>query len=346
MTTQMDVALGLKEETTYGTYVAPDKFPEFLTEDFAWEPTFSEGNANRYGRRAMMANRRVLVKEQVTGSFEMEAVTKGLGILFKAALGTAVSNVISGSAHQQLITPTITDPLPSFTIQKGIPLVGGGAAQPMSFVGCVCTGFELSAKNGAIPTLKFNWVGKGVDTGQVFATPSYPSALELFSFTGGSIRAAGGGFAGAVTPPTTTALASGGTALADVTEIDLTFTNGADEGGFFVGGGGKRGRKQAVGVRGLTGTLVAEYDSNTLRDAFLNQTDLALVLKFEHSTVITGAIKPTLEITIPVIRLDGELPKAGTPGEVITQSIGFTMLDGGVAAHPVYVAIVTAETAI
>jgi len=341
MTTQLDVALGLKEETTYGTYVVPDKFPEFISEEFAWEPTFSEGTANRYGRRTIMGSRRVLVKEQVTGTFEMEAATKGLGILFKAALGTGVSTVASGSAYQQLLTPTISDPLPSYTIQKGIPLVGGGAAQPISFLGCVCTGFELAAKNGAVPTLKFNWVGKGVDTASAFATPSYPAGLELFSFVGGSIK-----IGGSVTPPTTTALSSGGTAAGNVTEVELTYEGVTDEGGFFLGGSGKRGRRQTAGVRSLTGTITAEYDSNTLRDAFLNQTDLALVLKFEHNSIITGAIKPTLEITIPVIRLDGELPKAGEAGEVITQSIGFTMVDGGVATHPVYVAIITAETAI
>ena len=69
------------------------------------------------------------------------------------------------------------------------------------------------------------------------------------------------------------------------------------------------------------------------------------MLKFAHATAITGAFYPTLEITIPVVRLDGELPKANG-GEVVSQSMGFTALDGGVAAHPIYVAIVTAETAI
>jgi hypothetical protein len=340
MTTQQDAAVGFKKETTYGTYVAPDKFVEFLSEEFAWEPTFHEGPAMRYGKRMLAGNRRVKTKEQVTGALEVEATTKGLGALFEAALGTATSTVASGAAYQQLFTPTITDPLPSYTFQKGIPLVGGGAAQPQSFTGCVCSGFELTAANGAVPTLKFNWVGKTVDTAQTFVTPSYPAAYELLTFVGGSIR-----IGGSVTPPTTTALASGGTAAANVTDIDMTFENGLDEGGFFLGGSGQRGRKPVVGLRALTGTITAEYDSNTLRDAFLAQTDLALVLKFAHPTVITGAYYPTLEITIPVVRLDGELPKANA-GEVITQEIGFTAVDGQSAAHPVYVAIVTAETAI
>ena len=340
MTTQQDAAVGFKKETTFGTYIAPDKFVEFVSEDFAWVPEFSEGAALRYGKRMLAANRRVKVKESTTGSVEVEATTKGLGALFEAALGTGTSTVASGAAFQQLFTPTTTDPLPAYTFQKGIPLVGGGAAQPTSFTGCVCSGFELTAANGAIPTLKFNFVGKGIDTASAFVTPSYPASYELLSFVGGSIR-----IGGSVTPPTATALASGGTAAANVTDVDLTFENGLDEGGFFLGGSGQRGRRPVVGLRSLTGTITAEYDSNTLRDAYLNQTDLAIVLKFAHPTAITGAYYPTLEITIPVVRLDGEVPKANA-GEVITQEIGFTAVDGQSAAHPVYVAIVTAETTI
>lgn len=340
MTTQLDASVGFKKDTTYATYTAPDKFVEILSEEFAYEPEFSEGNALRYGRRMQNSNRRVKVKESVTGSLEVEATTKGLGALFEAALGTGTSTLVAGTAYQQLFTPATTDPLPSYTVQVGVPLVGGGANQPMSFLGCVCSGFELSASNGGVPTLTFNWVGKSVDTAQSFATPSYPTGTELFSFIGGSIRVGG-----SVTPPTTTALSSGGTAAANVTEVEMTFENGLDEGGFFLGGNGQRGRRPVVGSRKLTGTITAEYDSNTLRDAFLNQTDLALVLKFATTTLISGSSYPTLEITIPVIRLDGELPKPNS-GEPITQSIEFTALDGGVATHPIYVAIVTSETAI
>jgi len=340
MTTQQDAAIGFKEETTYGTYVAPDKFAEFISEEFDVVPEFSEGAALRYGKRMLGSSRRVKVKDIVTGSIEVEAATKGLGALFKGALGTGTSTIASGAAYQQLFTPTTTDPLPSYTFQKGIPLVGGGAAQPMSFTGCVCSGFELSAANGAIPTIKFNYVGKSVDTAQTFVTPSYPAGYEVLSFVGGSIR-----IGGSVTPPTTTALASGGTAAANVTDIEMTFENGLDEGGFFLGGAGQRGRRPSLGLRTLSGTITAEYDSNTLRDAFLAQTDLAIVLKFAHPTAITGAYYPTLEITIPVVRLDSELPKANG-GEVVSQTMGFTALDGGVAAHPIYVAIVTAETTI
>lgn len=340
MTTQNDAALGVKAETVFGTYIAPDAFFEFTEEELTWEPEYSEASAMRYGKRVSSFDRRVLMKQIVGGSFTVEAVTKGLGKLFGAALGAQSSTLISGTAYQQLFTPTATDPLPSYTIQKSLPLVGGGAAQPMSFTGMVCTGFELDAPNAGIPTIKFDWQGKTVETGQTFVTPSYPTGTTLLSFVGSSIR-----IGGVVTPPTTNALATGGTSVANVTEAKITYENGVDEGGYYMGGNGARGRGPVIGTRSISGSLTVEYTNNVLRDALLAQSPLALVLKFEGPTVISGAIKPALEITIPVIQLNSELPKAAG-GEVITQSVEFTGLDGGVAAHPFYVAIVTAETAI
>lgn len=340
MTTQQDASIGLKKETTYKTLVTVDTFYEFTDEDFSWNPTFTQGSGQRYGRRMDAADRRVLTKEDAGGSFTVEGITKGLGKLFEAALGTATSTLAGTLAYQQLFTPTDTDYLPSYTIQKGVPLLGGGAVQAQTFGGCVCSGFELSAKNGDIPTIKFNFMGATVDTATGYATPSYASGTRLLSFTGGSIT-----IGGSVTVPTTTALASGGTSVANIREMDFSYDNNLDSEGFYLGGAGKRGRKNALGKRSGTGQLTAEYTDNVLRDAYLAQTDLALVLTFADTTAIEGSTYPTLQITIPNIRLEGELPKSAN-GEVVTLQSGFTVLDNRTAAHPLYVAIVTAETAI
>jgi len=339
MSTQQDSSIGIKKEATYGTAVVTDSFFEFTEEDFTWQPEFAVGVGQRVGRRVQAADRRVLVKEQSGGSITLEAVTKGLGKLFEAALGVGVSTLINGTSYQQLFTPAVNDYLPSYTIQKGIPLLAG-AAQAVTFLGCVCSGFELNAPNGGIPTLKFNFMGKAVDKDIALAAPSYIAANELYSFVHGSLRVGG-----SPTVPTTTALSTGGTAAADITDVALTWDNALDSGGFYLGGAGKRGRKNALGLRSGTGTLTAEYDSNVLRDAWLAQTDLALVLTFARTVAISGANFPTLQVMIPNIRLEGDIP-VSAGGEVVTQSVGFTVLDGRVAAEPLYVAIVTAETAI
>jgi hypothetical protein len=339
MSTQLDSSIGFKKETTFGTIATPDHFVEFTDEDFNWTPTFEQSKAQRYGRRVDAADRRVLTKDEAGGSFTVEALTKGLGALFEAALGTAVSTVITAPAYQQLITPAVNDFLPSYTVQKGIPLLGG-AVQAQTYKGCVCSGFELTVGNAGIPTIKFNWLGQGVDTSTALAAVSYAAGLQELSFAYGSIA-----LGGTVTLPTTTALATGGTPVADIRDINFTWDNGLDGGGFNLGGQGRRTRKPALGLRTGKGTLTAEYDNNTLRDAFMQQQDLALVLTFQHPTAIGDTNYPTLQLVIPDIRLEGELPKANG-GDVVTQSIGYTLLDNRIAAQPLYIAIVTEETAI
>lgn len=340
MTTQLDSSIGIKKETVYGTPVPVDKFVEFVSEDFNYAPTIANSTAQRYGRRVDAADRRVVTKVEANGSLEVELLTKGMGVLFEAALGAGTSTKAGTAAYQQLLTPATTDFLPSYTIQKGIPTLGGGAAQPQTFNGCVCSGFELSVGNAGIPTAKFNFLGRDVDTTTVLAPTSYPAGTDLLSFVDGAIA-----IGGTLTLPTDTALAAGGTAAVNVREANLTWDNGLDGGGFNLGGKGRRTRKPALGLRKGTGTITVEYTDNTLRDAFLTQADLALVLTFQSAKTIEAGYSPTVQITIPDIRLEGELPKANG-GDVVTQSIGYTVLDNRTASHPIYVAIVTAETAI
>lgn len=339
MTTSRDGVITLKEETTFGTAVTVDSSIPGLSEvSLQYTPTFQQG-ASPYGSRVAQRDARALVKSEVGGSFTTEARTKGMGKLFRAALGVSASNLISGSAYQQLFTPLVDDYLPSFTIQSGVPPVGGGSVNPLTYAGMVCSGFDLTADNAAIPMITWNWVGKSLNTGTSFVTPSYPASNIPFSFVGGTISS------GTITVPGTTTLGSGTTTLANIRSINLTYDNGLDTEGFNFGASGTRSRKPVVNLRSITGTLVAEYDSNTLRDAFINQTDVGIILTFATTTAISGSNYPTIQIVIPVTRLEGEIPNPTFDGPV-TQSINFTGLDGGVATHPMYVAIVTAETAV
>lgn len=340
MTVQSDVQIGYKKEASFGVAETVDTFIEPSEEDLDWLPEFVQGAGLRVGRRVNRADRRAVGREWVGGSFTTEVLSKGHGKLFEAALGTATSTVASGSAYQQLFTPTATDYLNSYTIQKGIPPLGGGTTLAHTFNGMVCSGFEFTSSNAGLPTITWNWIGKGYDTTTALETASYASGTEIFSFPNATLT-----LGGTVTVPTTTALSSGGTATSNIREFNFTWDNALDENGFNFGGAGKRSRKPAVGIRSGTGNFVAEFDGATVRNLFLNQTNTALTYKLLSGTAITGAYYPALEFTIPCVRLEGEIPKANG-GDVITLSCDFTVLDNGTAAHPLYVAIVTAETAI
>ena len=343
MGTQQDAQIGLAAESTYGVGVTPTAFPEFTEEDLDYTPEYVQGAGMRVGKRMDRGDRRSVGKISVGGSFTVESYTKGLGKLFQAALGTGTSTLIAGTAYQQVFTPTTTDYLSSYTIQKGLPTLGGGAASPQTYTGMVCSGFEASFVNGGIPTFKFNWAGKNVTTATALATAAYPANTKLLTFVNASLS-----IGGSITPPTTNALAVAGTNSVNVREADFTWDNALDEEGYTFGSGGTRARPPALGLRTGTGSITAEYTSEILRDAFVAQTPLNLVLTYALTgagNLISGSSYPTIQFVIPQLYLEGEMPKT-SGGEVVTQSIPFSVLDDGTTAHPFYVVIVTAETAI
>ncbi len=340
MTTQLDASIGLGVESTYGTGVTPTKFPEFLTETLNWKPTFMQGMGFRVGSRVARKERRALGKNWAEGDIEIECVTKGLGVFFNALMGSVTSTLVSGTAYQQVHTLATTDPLNSYTIQKGIPVVGGGAAQAITFAGAVCMKGDLSAKTGDIVKLKTSWNAKSVTTATAYAAPSYIASNEVFNFTQGAIT-----IGGTVTNPTATALASGGTAVADVLDFTMSIDNKNDAQGFTFGAGGTQGRKPVAGFADVKGTMTIEYDVQTYLNAYLNQTPLAVVLTFTSATVISAGVSPVLQVCIPLVMLEGDTPNA-TNG-VVKQTVPFTVLDpatSGVA--PLYVVLRTADTAV
>lgn len=341
MTTQLDASIGIGKETVFGTAVTVDRFYEFTDEKFEWKPTFVQGSGLRVGARLARNDRRKLAKSEAEGDLELEAVSKGLGRLFEAVFGAGVSTQIAaGPGYQQNYTLVTTDPLPSYTIQKGTPPIGGGATQALTFTGAICKSMNLSCSAGDILKIKTSWAAKDVVSNIAYAAPSYPASPELFTFVDGTIT-----IGGTVTQPTSTALATGGTAVANVTDWELSIDNKIDEGGFAFGGAGKRVRKQVVGLAEVKGKITAEYTDNTLRDAYLNQTGLAMVLTFQSNIAITAGVFPTLQVVIPLVKLEGDLPNANG-GKPITQSIDYTVLDPSTGAAPITVVYRTADTAI
>lgn len=341
MTTSADCSVGLKKETTYGTAVTVDRHLEFLDADFSYDPEYVAGEGLRVGSRVQRGSRRAVGSSSCSGTLNLEANTRGLGVIFEAAFGAATSTLITGSAYQQVFTPATTDPLPSYTVQIGTPPVGGGATVAETFLGAQCESIELSCAVGEVLKLATEWIAREVQTAIAYAAPSYPVNGEPYTFRHGSIV-----MGGTLVPPTTTVLGSltAGTVVGNITAWSVKYANGLDNGGFTFGSAGMRGRKAALGRAEIGGSLTAEFDSVTLRDAYLNQTDLKLILTFQTSTIISGSNKPTIQIVIPLMRLTGELPKPNG-GDVITQTCPFVVLDDTVNA-PIYVVVVTADTAI
>jgi hypothetical protein len=343
MTTQLDSSIGIKKETTYGTAVTVDHFPEFLSESLEWKPSYMVGKGLKAGSRVARSERRVLGKQWAEGDIELEAAARGVGIFWEALFGQATSTILgAGPAYQHLFTLTNTDPIPSYTIQKGVPLMNGGAVQPHTFSGAVCTSGTISAGTGEVVKLKTSWNAKNVDTATGYTAPAYiASGQELFNFFQGALT-----IGGVVVPPTTTALASGGTATANILDFSMTIDNKLDTDGFTFGSGGKQGRRPHLGYTDIKGKMTAEFDAVTYRDLYLSNTATSATLTFTTGTLLQAATYNTLQITIPTLKFGGELPKAAADG-VIKVNLDFTVLDGGATGvAPVYVVMRNLDTVV
>jgi hypothetical protein len=87
----LDAQVGYKLETTVGTPVTVDKFLEFNSEGFSFDPGFIEPEGLRSGVKFKRGSRLVQSRKMVSGAIDMNYATRLMGGLWKAALGSSVT---------------------------------------------------------------------------------------------------------------------------------------------------------------------------------------------------------------------------------------------------------------
>lgn len=335
MATYQDCSVGIAKESTYGTGVTVTRWFEFLSETFDVSKNIVQGKGLRVGSTVARSARRVVPTRDAGGDFTMELTSKGMGLLWEQCMGTATSTLVAGTTYQQVFT--FADVMPSATWQKGLPRTDGSTVDAYTFLGGQVDSFEVTFGN-EIGQLACTVDARTVTTGTAYASPSYSSNPTLYHFGNAAL------YTGTLTAPTSTALASGNSELANVRSgsIKVSHNLHADRYNFSSTAGGLKS-KPTVGERVITGSLVVEYDSATFRDAVLNETPMLLLVQYTGAALSTG--NETLQIVVPEIKLDGKLPSANG-GDLITVEIDFVGLDNLTAAKPLWVVARTADTAL
>ena len=224
---------------------------------------------------------------------------------------------------------TLADVPPSATIQKGIPRADG-TVDAYTFTGCMVESLTIDCPNADIVKVKTTWNAKDVTTATAYTAPSYATTPSLFAFSHGAI------YSGALTAPTSTALGSAPTAVAGIRSGSIDLKHNLKTDRYNCGGGGRKD-KPIPGLREISGSMVAEYAGTSFRDAVMADTSLTIVKTFTSGTDV-------LQIIVPDVRLDGDLPKAST--DLALQDIKWVGLDNLTAAQPIWIVCRTADTAL
>jgi len=327
VTTPQDCSIGLGIESTYGTAVARTRWFEFLDESFNYVKNVKQGVGLRVGSRVARSGRRVVASAEGSGDLTIEAVTKGLGLLWQLGLGSGTSTLVSAGLYQQVFT--LGDVMPSATIQKGIPRADG-TVDAYTFTGCMVESLTIDCPNADNVKVKTSWNAKDMTTATAYTAPSYATGPSVFTFAHGAV------YSGALTAPTATALGSAATPVASIRSGSITIKHNLKTDRYNCGGGGRK-EKPFVGIREISGSLVAEYADTAFRDAIVNDTSMTLVKTFTSGTDV-------LQIVIPDVRFDGDTVKAST--DLAMQDIKWTGLDGLTAAQPIWIVCRTADSAL
>lgn len=335
MATTQDASIGLVNEVTYKTGVTVTRFLEYVDESLDMRKQVKQGVGLRVGSRVARSNRRVVPAADFGGDITFECVSKGMGLLWQACLGAGTSTLVSGTTFQQVFT--FADNPTSLTIQKGL-VEAGLTVDAYTFLGCMVSQFEIDFPQNDVVSLKASIDAGDMTTATVYAAPSYAAEpVGLFQFAGGTIST------GTLTAPTTIALASAATPVADVRSGTVVVNNNLTVDRFNVGGAGRKS-KPTVGLRQISGSLVIEYDSTTFRDAVLNDTAMSLVLTWVTTNSLSSGFE-TLQVVIPAIKFDTELAKTNG-SDLVIQNMSFQGLDNQTAAQPFWVVTRTADSAL
>ena len=327
MTTPQDCSVGLGVESVYGTAVARTRWFEFLDESFNFVKNVKQGVGLRVGSRVARSGRRVVASAEGSGDLTIEAVTKGLGLLWQLGLGYGTSTLVSAGLYQQVFT--LGDAMPSATIQKGIPRADG-TVDAYTFTGCMVESLTIDCPNADNVKVKTSWNAKDMTTATAYTAPSYATGPSVFTFAHGAV------YSGALTAPTATALGSAATPVASIRSGSITIKHNLKTDRYNCGGGGRK-EKPFAGVREISGSMVAEYADTAFRDAIVNDTSMTLV-----KTFTSGA--DVLQVVIPDVRFDGDTVKASL--DLAMQELKWTGLDGLTAAQPIWIVCRTADTAL
>lgn len=305
-------SLGVAEEATYGTYVAPTRWYEFDKEDLKKVKATFQGGGIAAGRFNELASRRVLTTVAGAGSMDVEVSNTKYGLLLQHILGSSATPVQDGATASYTQTHDFGDNLGKYmTVQKGVPSTDG-TVNPYTFLGgkvTACT-WTCSLQSTLMSTIE--WDFKDVTEAQSLAAPSY-SASGLAPFHGGQMDVKLGSFGSE-------------TSISGVTGIEVKIERPMATERYYASSSGSPAKKSEPLTNDyvkITGSITQDLtDKTEIADLFASDASTSLVITWK-GPLIASTFYQTFEITVPAIFVDSDTPSIGGR-DVVNGQYAFT----------------------
>jgi hypothetical protein len=193
-----DSYLGMVEEATYATAVAPARFFEIENETIAGKYSRIDAKGVRAGTRVLRTDRWAPNFKGADGTVKLEVQDSNFGLLFKHALGALSAGApVGGFTPYTFTIGTLTGLSSTWQVGR---YATDGSLTPFTYAGGKIHNWELtSAVDGVLGMslgLDFATETQPAGTGAfALAIPTYPSGSQLFTYIGGTATVGGTAFA-------------------------------------------------------------------------------------------------------------------------------------------------------
>lgn len=306
-------------ESTYGTAVTVTRGLEFTSETLDYNKQTVDGGGIAGGRIFQPGNSRYVVGVGGGGDITLNVQSKGFGAILNNIFGQNTS-VTHTTAYTYTFTPKADLTNTSLTFQKGVPQANSNTVDPYTFNGCMINSAQFTMGQNSLLQAKLTVDAQNVTTATSLASFTGPTAPNYFSFAN---------LQGVLTV--------NGTPYVAIKSFDITLNNQLDLTRMYLGNGGKKSQPIRGNYMTATGTLTGDYIDTTLSSAFIADSEVALVVGFDAALINTTYYE-LFQLSMPGIRLNGQLPQVSGPG-IVPFTAGFdtyTPVAGGQAVTCVY----------
>lgn len=230
----------------------------------------------------------------VTGPIGMEMNAESMGMLFKHLLGSVSTTGADPYSHEF----TIGDLPTSLLLEKdyGANISGSGRYEKYNGIRLARGRFQFPQEGPALAS--FDCVGADMaqDSSALDGSPT-DNGMTPFSMFEASIQEGGG-------------------AIAVVQSAEMVLDNGLDTGQYVVGGSGVRAGLPE-GKAGISGRLTALFDSTSLLNKALNDTESSLQITLTRGDGLGSAGNESMEFLVQQLKYSPNSPPINGPGGVL-----------------------------
>lgn len=310
----LDAQLGIGNETTYGTRVAPTTFLPFESESLSLTQEYIANQPLMSGVMVQPQGLHTASTRSVEGSIEMLYFDRGMGKILNLLTGSSVTPATpSGAtnARTQTFPIGLTSPVgKSLSVQVGRPDTTG-TVRPFDYIGTKISEASIAVESGGAGTLSLNVDARDEKTDQSLATPTYSANAKPYGFQSWS-------------------LSIGGNAAANVRSLTITIPLNMATDRYHLGNSGVKDEPLVNAQSEITVAATLEFQSMADHNRFRNESVVALVAT-ATGALIESSLYYKSEITIPAAKQVSSGPAVGGP-DLVTSDVEFRALWDGTNA--------------